>query len=42
MFAVPEGIGDDRSTQDEELEASEIPLSDERTELYGCTRTLAL
>lgn len=29
MFAVPEGIGDDRSTHDAEFEASEVLLSDE-------------
>lgn len=33
VFAVPEGIGDDRRTQDAGLEAPEILLSDERTVL---------
>lgn len=42
MLAVPEGNGDDCSTPDAELEASETLLSDERTMLYGCTRGLAL
>lgn len=42
MFAIPEGIGDDRSTHEAEFEALEMLLSDEGEELYGCTRSLAL
>lgn len=42
MFAVPEGVGDDRSMHDAEFEPCEILLSDEGKQLHGCTRSLAL
>lgn len=42
VFAVPEGTGDDCSIHDAGFVASEILLSDEGEQLYGCTRSLAL